>query len=190
LLWGPPYPLFLIAYIFNGFGLGLQVRLGYADASAVSDGQDAQVNSITSRLPNANTKMFLLHAFYGLGATISPLVATEFVKREPNRVYLYFAVSLGLGITTVVALLSVFQLRTEDQVVGKREPAARPAETEASNDKDVTAASEPLDEVEKEEEEGSGNKLKRIWKTPAVHFMAFYLAIYVSSWVARIRLRC
>ena len=23
--WQPPYPLFLIAYIFNGFGLGLQV---------------------------------------------------------------------------------------------------------------------------------------------------------------------
>lgn len=134
---------------------------------------------MTSRLPNANTKMFLLHAFYGLGATISPLVATEFVKREPNRVYLYFAVSLGLGATTVVALLTVFQLRTEDQVVGKREPVARlaPADTELSNDKDAPMA-DALDE--KDEEEGSGNKLRRIWKTPAVHFMAFYLAIYVS----------
>lgn len=154
------------------------MRLALNHLATGTDEQDAQVNSVTSRLPNANTKMFLLHAFYGLGATISPLVATEFVKREPNRVYLYFAVSLGLGATTVVALLSVFQLRTEDQVVGKRAPTTPlPAtDVEESNDKDAPVA-ETADE--KEGEEGSGNKLRRIWKTPAVHFMAFYLAIYV-----------
>ena len=75
---------------------------------------------MTSRLPNANTKMFLLHAFYGLGATISPLVSTEFVKKVQDKVYLYFWVSLGLAGLTVASLVLVFRFRTEDQVVGRR----------------------------------------------------------------------
>lgn len=133
---------------------------------------------MTSRLPNANTKMFLLHAFYGLGATVSPLVSTEFVKREPSRVYLYFVVSLGLGVATVVALLSVFRLRTEDQIVGQRlePPETIPLESLGDPEgRDETLVNR------KEQDEGSGSKFKRILRTPAVHFMAFYLAIYVSG---------
>ncbi|ODO03159.1 hypothetical protein I350_06004 [Cryptococcus amylolentus CBS 6273] len=139
--WGSPYPLFLIAYIFNGFGLGLQ---------------DAQVNSLTARLPNAPTKMFLMHAFYGFGATISPFVATAFVQHIPDRVYLYFTVSLGLAVFTAALVLGVFRLRTEDQIVGSRQ-----------------------EEVE-EKKEDSGSKMKRILKTPVVHCMAFYIVIHVG----------
>lgn len=39
---GVPYPVFLVGYAFNGLGLSVQ---------------DAQVNSITLRLPNAGAKM-------------------------------------------------------------------------------------------------------------------------------------
>lgn len=168
--WGPPFPLFLIAYLFNGFGLGLQ---------------DAQVNSMTARLPNANTKMFLLHAFYGFGATISPLVSTEFVKREADRVYLYFAVSLGFAAVTVALLLGVFRLRTEDQVVGRR--SVEPEEGVLADEKHAPQAIEPeltqeQEQTQKRKEvEGSGGKMKRIMRTPAAHFMAFYLAVYVSN---------
>jgi fucose permease len=84
--------------------------------------QDAQVNSLTSRLPDASTKMFLMHAVYGLGATVSPFVSTAFVQHEPTHVYYYFAVSLALAILTALVLALVFRGRTEDQVVGKRLP--------------------------------------------------------------------
>ncbi|WVQ97850.1 hypothetical protein IAU59_004965 [Kwoniella sp. CBS 9459] len=142
--WGAPYPLFVIAYVFNGFGLGLQ---------------DAQVNSLVTRLENNTTKMFLMHAMYGFGATISPFVSTAFVQHEPRRVYLYFAASLGLALLTVASLVIVFRGRTEDQVVGRRAP-----------DKGGDAAAG-----------GSAGKLSRILKMPVVHAMAMYMVIYVGT---------
>ena len=187
---GGPYPLFVIAYLFNGFGLGLQ---------------DAQVNSMLSRLDNANTKMFLAHAFYGLGATISPLVSTEFVKKVDDKVYLYFWVSLGIAGLTVAALVLVYRFRTEDQVVGRRkDPLAVGTETEArpeaggEKDRDLdpsaglelgsrtqseiptATTTDSTEEQPKKGSRGSGGKLKRIMKTPSVHFMAFYICIYVG----------
>jgi hypothetical protein len=125
--------------------------------------------------------MFLLHAIYGLGAMVSPLVSTEFVKSLPDRVYLYFAVSLGLAIFTVICLLVVFRLRTEDQIVGKRQVDAHD-----SGHRDLSMAETDEEKRLREKREkaygdgGSGSKMKRIMKTPAVHYMAFYILIYVS----------
>lgn len=79
------------------------------------------MNSLVSRMPGASTLMFLMHAVYGLGATVSPLVLTQFVKHVQDRVYLYYAVSLGLAIVTAITLILVFQFRTDDQVVGFRD---------------------------------------------------------------------
>ncbi|XAO21781.1 hypothetical protein I312_100537 [Cryptococcus bacillisporus CA1280] len=160
--WGCPYPLFLIAYIFNGFGLGLQ---------------DAQVNSLTSRLPNSSTKMFLMHAWYGFGATVSPFVSTAFVQHVPQRVYIYFAVSLGLAIVTAIALVAVFRLRTDDQIVGKREET----DQDSTDSSEVPAAVNSEGQVsEKKPKRDSSSKMKRIMKTPVVHCMAFYMVIYVG----------
>ena len=120
--------------------------------------------------------MFLLHAMYGFGATVSPLVSTEFVKKVP-RVTLYFTVSLGLAVFTGICLILVFRFRTEDQVVGRRETlVASDGNLEMSEAPNESAAVE-----EKQGDGGSGDKLKRIMSTPAVHFMAFYLAVYVST---------
>ncbi|WVW78707.1 hypothetical protein I302_100667 [Kwoniella bestiolae CBS 10118] len=153
--WGCPFPLFVIAYIFNGFGLGLQ---------------DAQVNSLVTRLENSSTKMFLMHAMYGFGATVSPFVSTAFVQHVPNHVYYYFAVSLGLALATVFFLVVVFKGRTDSQIVGKRQMEIR------VNNDGTTTESDPAHK----ENEGSGGKMKQILKTPVVHYMAFYMAIYVG----------
>ncbi|ODN75425.1 hypothetical protein L202_06576 [Cryptococcus amylolentus CBS 6039] len=158
--WGSPYPLFLIAYIFNGFGLGLQ---------------DAQVNSLTARLPNAPTKMFLMHAFYGFGATISPFVATAFVQHIPDRVYLYFTVSLGLAVFTAALVLGVFRLRTEDQIVGSRQEEVE-EKKEVFSSETVQKDGPPVKKINQD----SGSKMKRILKTPVVHCMAFYIVIHVG----------
>jgi MFS family permease len=102
--WGGPYPLFVVSYFFIGLGVGWQ---------------DAQANSLASRLPNNTVVMFVLHAIYGLGATVSPFVSTAFLQQLPNVFYYYFTISLALALATVVALVVTFQWRTEDQVVGK-----------------------------------------------------------------------
>ncbi|CAK9783119.1 MFS general substrate transporter [Cutaneotrichosporon oleaginosum] len=190
--WGAPYPLFVAGFVFIGWGLGLQ---------------DAQVNSIVSRMRNANTLMFLMHAMYGVGATASPLVSTQFVKRVQDRVYLYYAVSLGLALATTAALLLVFRLRTEDQVVGKRaevpvpsahetEPvdgglqlelqrthSARPnPESDAATAADAAADANTAHSSESPElrYEDSSAKLKRILRKPSVWGLCFYILLYVG----------
>ena len=131
--------------------------------------------------------MFLMHAFYGLGATISPLISTEFVKKVPRRVYLYFCVSLGLALVIFGTVVIVFRGRTEDQVVGRR-LADVPMRVEG--EKELIEVPEREGHIaeggqsgEQEGVEGhgsgSGGKVKAIMTTPSVHYMAFYLVIYV-----------
>jgi hypothetical protein len=147
--------------------------------------------------------MFLMHAFYGLGATISPLVSTEFVKRVQSRVYLYFCVSLGMAIMTASLLILVFRGRTDDQVVGTREPDTKSPGTELKS-REATQANSldtpsstmapaashttpgSVDKVDVEaavstpSHGGSGGKMKSIIAMPSVHYMAFYIMIYVG----------
>lgn len=184
--WGGPYPLFVIAYLFIGLGLGWQ---------------DAQVNSMASRMPNNTVVMFMAHAIYGLGATVSPFVSTAFLQQAPEVFYYFFIVSLALGTTTVITLILVFQGRTEDQVVGKarwvggqqigmdekseRIPVPMPdagagmvgqnehlrADQEVGHSGDV--------QIEDEERSG-GTKLRAIVTSPRAICMAFYIFAYVS----------
>ena len=122
-----------------------------------------------------------MHAVYGLGATVSPLVSTEFVKRVRNRVYLYFCVSLGLSLFTATALVLVFRGRTDDQVVGPRQPDSV-ASTRVEQPRDASNTTRNLEGISEEavHKGGSGGKMRAILRTPAVHYMAFYILIYVS----------
>ena len=54
----------------------------------------------------------MLHAFYGLGALASPLVATQFAQM---RFWSFdYLVSLGLALVNVVQLAAVFKFRTHE----------------------------------------------------------------------------
>jgi len=123
-----------------------------------------------------------MHAIYGFGATVSPLVSTEFVKQLRSTVYYYFAVSLGLALFTSFTLFAVFRLRTEDQIVGRRTPEITSADENVVDAPIGESSGEKRDrEIQGRRDAGSsGNKMKRIMKTPAVHFMAFYIMIYVG----------
>lgn len=123
-----------------------------------------------------------MHAIYGFGATVSPLVSTEFVKQLRSTVYYYFAVSLGLALFTSFTLFAVFRLRTEDQIVGRRTPEITSADENVVDAPIGESSGEKRDrEIQERRDAGSsGNKMKRIMKTPAVHFMAFYIMIYVG----------
>lgn len=193
--WGGPYPLFVIAYFFIGLGLGWQ---------------DAQVNSIASRMPNNTVVMFMAHAIYGLGATVSPFVSTAFLQQAPEVFYYFFIVSLGLGLTTMITLVLVFQGRTEDQVVGKARwvggrqigleeteggvPVPMPDagagmlgqsehlhHDEGSTGQNVSVPRQISNEIEEKEERAGVTKLKEIITSPRAICMAFYIFAYVSD---------
>jgi fucose permease len=95
---GPPLPVFILAYLINGFGISLQ---------------SAQVNGyIAAQTRTPAVKMGLVHASYGIGALVSPLVATQFSTMP--RWSFHFLTSLGLAIVNTCVLISVFRGRSQE----------------------------------------------------------------------------
>jgi fucose permease len=96
----PPYPVLVIAFIFAGFGNGLL---------------DAGWNAWIGVMANANEMLGLLHAFYGVGATIAPFVATTMITKAnlPWYYWYYCMVSLVRISLLVVFANSIFRLASQ-----------------------------------------------------------------------------
>lgn len=87
----PPYPVVLVFLVSAGFGNGLL---------------DAAWNAFVGDLANANQILGIIHSFYGLGATLAPVVATSMVTRYGLEWNTFFFVMVGLA--TVDLALSAF----------------------------------------------------------------------------------
>lgn len=76
----PPYPLLVISFMIAGLGNGLS---------------DSAWNAWIGNLPRATELLGFLHACYGVGAVISPLIATAMITRYhlPWFTYYYVMVS-------------------------------------------------------------------------------------------------
>ncbi|KAJ3516396.1 hypothetical protein NLJ89_g1144 [Agrocybe chaxingu] len=95
----PPYPLFVICYAISGCGFAIQ---------------DAHANGFVAQMKQRGeaAKMGGLHACYGFGLFVSPLVSTQFAQIP--RWSFHFLVSLGLSLMNTIALLCIFKLRSLD----------------------------------------------------------------------------
>jgi fucose permease len=71
----PPYPVLPIIFMLAGFGNGLE---------------DGGWNAWIGNMENANELLGFLHGCYGLGATISPLVATAMVTKGNLPWYTFY----------------------------------------------------------------------------------------------------
>lgn len=71
----PPYPVLILVFILAGFGTGV---LG------------AGWNAHLGNLSNANELLGFLHAFYGLGAVLSPIIATAMITRAGFMWYSFY----------------------------------------------------------------------------------------------------
>ncbi|KAI0322837.1 MFS general substrate transporter [Amylostereum chailletii] len=99
----PPFPVFVIGYGINGFGLALQ---------------DAQANGyVASYKSNGATLMGVLHAVYGAGALASPLVATQFAQL-PHWSFHYLC-SLGVALSNTIALAAIFRFQTQEECLAE-----------------------------------------------------------------------
>lgn len=77
----PPYPVLVVAYIFAGIANGLH---------------EAAWNTYIGSLDNPNELLGLLHGVYGLGAVISPLVATNMITKAEVPWYYFYFFMVGL----------------------------------------------------------------------------------------------
>lgn len=79
---GPPYPVVLVFLVLAGFGNGLL---------------DAAWNAFVGELRNANQLLGIVHGFYGLGASLAPIIATTIVTKYDLPWNRFFFVMVGVG---------------------------------------------------------------------------------------------
>jgi MFS family permease len=96
----------VIGFCVNGFGLGLQ---------------DAQVNSLLTRLPNATSRMSIAHAVYGLGALVSPVIATQFAKPDVKNWHFHYLCSVGLMSLNSLLLTYTFRGLHESELFARQQ---------------------------------------------------------------------
>ncbi|OJT08121.1 Bypass of stop codon protein 6 [Trametes pubescens] len=106
----PPFPAYVIGYLFSGFGMS------FLDA-----GSNAFVASLSEDTSN---KMGIMHALYGVGAMCAPLVSTQFARFQRwSFVYL-----VHIGITLANAVLEVLAFRFKSQEDCLQETGQAPPE--------------------------------------------------------------
>lgn len=89
----PPYPVLVVVYVLAGFGNGIG---------------DAAWNAWIGAMANANEVLGVMHAFYGLGGVLSPLVATAMITRLGRGWYEFYYVMIGAAAVEMVALVWTF----------------------------------------------------------------------------------
>ncbi|KAF1989290.1 MFS general substrate transporter [Aulographum hederae CBS 113979] len=78
----PPFPVIAVVFALAGFGSGVE---------------DAAWNAWMGAMANANEILGFLHGFYGLGATIAPIVATTLVTQAGVEWYYFYYFMIGMA---------------------------------------------------------------------------------------------
>ena len=93
----PPYPVLVLAYAITGLGNGIGL---------------AAWNSFIGNLAQSSELLGFMHATYGAGATISPLIATTMITQGGLQWYHFYYVMLAISIVEGVALTWSFWDKT------------------------------------------------------------------------------
>lgn len=89
----PPYPVLVFAYVIAGLGNGIGL---------------AAWNSFIGNLARSNELLGFMHASYGAGATVSPLIATTMITRGGLEWHAFYYV--------LVSLLFLFNFENKESV--------------------------------------------------------------------------
>ncbi|KAE9365721.1 MFS general substrate transporter [Stipitochalara longipes BDJ] len=93
----PPYPVLPVIFMFAGFGIGLA---------------DSGWNAWIGNMQNANELLGFLHGCYGLGAAISPLIATAMVTKAHLLWYNFYYLMVGVAVLELILSIIVFRQAT------------------------------------------------------------------------------
>ncbi|ORZ13545.1 major facilitator superfamily domain-containing protein [Absidia repens] len=110
--------LVLLAYllIMNGFDFRLTCLLMVVQGSGIAL-LDAGMNVLTAHLPFATLMLNVVHAIYGVGAMLSPVVGTSLLQHQLSWKWLY-------GIMSCVSLLNLLVITVGLRQTGSESPAA------------------------------------------------------------------
>ncbi|KAL0565193.1 hypothetical protein V5O48_016837 [Marasmius crinis-equi] len=147
----PPFPVFVVAYAISGAGIALQE----AQASGF-------IATLTTR---TEAKMGVIHACFGLGAFLAPLLATRFAQLNREWSF-FFVISLGFAVVNTLLLTTVFRLRSRDRCLA-----------EIGEPVDATCC--PVGDKGHDDLQSHGS-FARIFENRNVHLMAAFLFVYVG----------
>ncbi len=89
----PPFPVLPVALLVAGYGNGIE---------------DSGYNAWVGNMHQANELLGLVHGAYGLGATISPLIASAMVTKGHLQWYTFYYVMIGMVCCEFVAGMIAF----------------------------------------------------------------------------------
>ncbi|KPM34550.1 hypothetical protein AK830_g12018 [Neonectria ditissima] len=89
----PPFPALPCVLLFAGFGNGIE---------------DSAYNAWVGNMHHANELLGFLHGSYGLGATISPLIASAMVTKANLEWYTFFYVMIGVAVVEFCVSMTAF----------------------------------------------------------------------------------
>lgn len=89
----PPYPVLVVIFTIAGFGNGLA---------------DAAWNAWMGNMANPNEVLGFLHASYGLGAVLSPLIATTMITKGHLQWYTFYYVMIAMAALELAVSASAF----------------------------------------------------------------------------------
>ncbi|ROV96518.1 hypothetical protein VMCG_07828 [Cytospora schulzeri] len=89
----PPYPVLVVAYMLAGFGNGIG---------------DAAWNAWIGAMANPNEVLGVLHACYGAGGVLAPLIATSMITKANLEWYAFYYVMIGVAAIEMGATVTTF----------------------------------------------------------------------------------
>jgi len=130
----PPYGVCVVAFLIAGFGNGLE---------------DSAWNAWVGPMKNSNQVLGLMHGSYGtycilnqrdsadfvagLGATISPLIATTMITKSHLQWYTFFYIMVSNRFFDIALVSAYYHYRSEPPVSKLLHPSQRSGKLQAPN---------------------------------------------------------
>ncbi|KAI0316667.1 major facilitator superfamily domain-containing protein [Amylostereum chailletii] len=155
----PSFPVFVVSFAISGFGIAM--TLTATDTlrvwKSLRHALGSSIVSMVSRYDCSGFRCFysFIHQT-GVGAFAAPLVSTQFAQLE--RWSFQYLISLGLAVSVVAVLVSVFRFRTQDE--------CRLLIGEVNTDESVSRS--------------QGNAYTQIFRVKTVHLVALFILAYVG----------
>ncbi|KAK6381471.1 hypothetical protein LTS17_004529 [Exophiala oligosperma] len=178
----PPYPVLVVIYILLGFGNGLG---------------DSGWNAWIGDMADANEVLGFLHGFYGVGAALSPLIATSVVTKAGWKWYEFYYIMVGGAAIEVVLLVGTFwksdacAFRAQRSSVGEAQPTAQIESAPQSTQEQSTLKKlNPFGKREK----GKSRTLEAVKNKATILASVFLLAyvgaeVSIGGWIVSFMLR-
>lgn len=126
----PPYPALIVFFLIAGFANGIE---------------DAAWNAWIGKLANPNELLGLLHGIYGVGAVLSPLIATSLITKAGWGWWGFYYLMVGAAAIELVTSLAAFWGATAHHF--KASSSSAPPSSSAENADDSNSSGKLLKEA-------------------------------------------